>query len=71
MQNNRIDQKAATIPRAALLTIYKSFLRPHLDNLDIIYYLLLFIPVHLIPKVLFIPVSFNSQSVINKDYQKP
>ena len=60
MQNNRIDQKTATIPRAALLTIYKSFLRPHLDNLDIIYYLLLFIP-----------VSFNSQSVINKDYQKP
>ena len=25
------------IPRAALLTIYKSFLRPHLDNGDVIY----------------------------------
>ena len=37
-QSNRIDQKLQpVILRAALLTIYKSFLWRHLDNRDVIY----------------------------------
>ena len=38
MQNNWIDKKLQPIIlRAALLTIYKSFYRPHLDCGNIIY----------------------------------
>ena len=38
MQNNCKERKLQpTIPRAALLAIYKSFLRPHLAYGDVIY----------------------------------
>ena len=34
---NVIKKLNATLPRSPLLTVYKSFIRPHLDYEDIIY----------------------------------